>query len=488
MYQRNTRIVTVDYHAFFKRLQGYTLTTIHLRIYYTRCLVNNEPDLLYNYAENFIQGLIVYILVHNLPVQYHNIHSDGNNYIFEFHCSTDDQALRSFLKYILIHESIAFCSQIEASIEVLEEPEALKCRLLSYRELIYPTSLFKPPHDELIEQYSAYKLTSTVSLDLLEEYYAFLEEHYTSFYIDVANRACTCWCWREQMADLIIKRHSTNGLIMFPPTFDEAKVLFYLERIVQIVPNTIPENASFPIEVIIDIDIPVEFPYTRVREISEVFTSWLAINGFQFYRRLTGSYFGGQHLLIPIQWKQAYILTGTPNTWEIYSRRAPVHLLSDSIRSAAELLVLAFCKERPQFAKYITTHIFDPHARHNRILFDITLNTLNRGRRALLSMHPSHRGICVAFNNEVLPSKSKELHSHIDFDYLRDHPSVERLTEPPRTTHMIKQNTNLLKELIDRYERVYLQFLTTLPMRFEEQYFDIPTPQIVAETPEKEEN
>lgn len=286
------------------------------------------------------------------------------------------------------------------------------------------------------------------------------------------------------MAELLVKRHSdiTNGLIMFPPTFEEAKTLLQMERIIQIVPNTIPEKASYPIELVIDIDIPPNFPYSRVREITEAFVKWLSENSLRFYRRLTGSYQCGQHIIIPVKWDQAYLLTGKPSVWEVYSRRKTVHLLSDSLRSTAELLSIAFCKEKPQYAKYITTRIFDAHSRYKRLLFDISTNTLHRGRRALLSMHPSHRGICVSFNNIKLPLKAKDLHQYIAFDELKTiknnkEPS-DHLTEEPRTNYMTYHNTTVLKDLINRYERFYLQYLTTLPTRFEERFFNMTIPQI----------
>jgi len=493
MYLKNLRDRTVDHKTFFLRLEGLSLTALHLRVYYTRCLPTDDPDLLFNYPENLIKGLISYVLVRGVSLQFHNIHSDGNNYIFDIQCTANDPILRDLLTYLFSHDSLSFCSHLDIEVEVLEPPYTLQCQLYSYRQLFYPSPLFSL--DVLSEQYQPLELTSNVSLQLLDEYYAFLEQHYEAFYQDVQGRACTCWCFRDQMAELLVKRHSdiTNGLIMFPSSFEEAKTLLQMERIIQIVPNTIPEQASFPIELVIDIDIPPNFPYKRVREITVAFIRWLSENNLRYYRRLTGSYQCGQHIIIPVKWDQAYLLTGKPSVWEVYSQRKTVHLLSDSLRSTAELVTLAFLKEKPQYAKYITTRIFDAHSRYKRLLFDISTITFHRGRRALLSMHPSHRGICVSLNNKKLPAKAKGFYQYIAFEQLKNNPSIDLLSEEPRTNYMTYHNTTILKDLINHYERFYLQYLTTLPARFEESFFNIPIPQITqlnqqTEVEEEKEN
>ncbi len=51
MYFKNIRERSVDHQSFFLRLEGLTLPSIH------------EPDLLFNYAEHLVQGIISYVLV-----------------------------------------------------------------------------------------------------------------------------------------------------------------------------------------------------------------------------------------------------------------------------------------------------------------------------------------------------------------------------------------------------------------------------------------
>lgn len=125
MYFKNNRERNVDHQSFFLRLEGFTLSSIHVRFFWTSCLPSDEPDLLFNYAEHLIQGIISYALVRNLPIEFHNVLCDTNNYIFDLKCRTDDLSLRSFLKYTLVHPSISFCSHVDLIVNLIEPPSQL---------------------------------------------------------------------------------------------------------------------------------------------------------------------------------------------------------------------------------------------------------------------------------------------------------------------------------------------------------------------------
>ena len=145
------------------------------------------------------------------------------------------------------------------------------------------------------------------------------------------------------------------------------------------------EGAEFPNEMVIDLDVPSSVPYSVVKQVSDRFAEWLAIDqGLLFHRRLTGSAKGGQHYIIPIRWTHPAILAGKTEVWEVYGRRAKRHILCDSVRDAAELLCILFQIQNPTIAHFMTTRIFDPYTRYKRLLFDVGSNSMNRGRRALL--------------------------------------------------------------------------------------------------------
>lgn len=63
MYFKNIRERSVDHQPFFLRLEGLTLSSIHLRFFWTSYISSDGPDLLFNHAEHLVLRIISYMLV-----------------------------------------------------------------------------------------------------------------------------------------------------------------------------------------------------------------------------------------------------------------------------------------------------------------------------------------------------------------------------------------------------------------------------------------
>lgn len=96
---------------------------------------------------------------------------------------------------------------------------------------------------------------------------------------------------------------------------------------------------------------------------------------------------------------------------------------------------------------------------------------MNRGRRALLSLHHSSLHVCVPLKTE-LPPTLEGLAELTSLDRLIK--SSDDLEEPSITLSIQEHNTAILRELVERHEQLYHEFFTSTPYHFEELYCHLP--------------
>ncbi|MHA2224446.1 MAG: hypothetical protein ACXAC8_04540 [Candidatus Hodarchaeales archaeon] len=476
IYRRNNRMEQLDVGDLLILLKGIDVQQVHLRFYFTRFTTEEISDLLANYPEKILQASLVYSLVHNIPLTIKSIYCDGNNYIFDINCEMSDQTtIRKVLKYLLSHESCSFVSQVEVTTR--GERETLAFRLEGIRSSSEQLSLSPKiiSSSELVDVLPSVPLQVPIDIDLLDDYYSVLRTYYHHFYQDAANRSCTIWVYRENLGEYIVKRYFQNNLIYFPESYEEVEPFLNLEKVVTIVPNSMPVTSDVPVEMILDLD-PGAIPYAITRQVSNQLAQWLLEQDLLFYRRLTGNRNGGQHFIIPVNYDKAFILSGTEETWGLYTQRSPTHVLCDSLRSVAELICLVFQRENKSLARYVTTRVFDPYSRVDRMLLDVSPNSQNRGRRALLSLHQKSLGLCVPFVESSLPESHEDFQDLVALDEaLAGHINFE---EKPSTSYMQRHNTQKLSQLVDQEICLFEEFYALPRMRFEQIHFAIPVPRV----------
>ena len=466
MYLKNDRTIIIDVPDLLELLKGISVNYFQIRFFFTRFTTDTTTDLLANYPEKLLVATLTYSLVRNYPLTIKTLFSDSNTYIFDILCESDDQTIREIFQDILQHKATSFVSKVE--IRTKGEEEELHFCLEGLNKCTYSDSLFT--HQDTVDVLSPLQLKLPIDLELLDKYYLLLNLNYNDFYQDVANRPCAVWCYREGSGEYLVKRNIMGKQIIFPDTYDKAAPLLDLEKIIQIVPNSIPNNSPCPIEIIVDLDTG-SVTYPLVKTVSDRLSQWLIDRDFLYYRRLTGSLNAGSHWIFPVKWEEAYLLAGSDSTWDVYKQRAPTHILCDSARTVAELLCLVFQKDNPDLAKFITTRIFDPYSRHGRILWDITSNSMHRGRRSIASLHHKYLTLCIPLDRDIPPTR-EELEDLVSLDEALKGDIV--FSESPRTTHMQKHNTKLLREIIDQEERLYHDYFLMPRARFEEMHFGIP--------------
>lgn len=128
-------------------------------------------------------------------------------------------------------------------------------------------------------------------------------------------------------------------------------------------------------------------------------------------------------------------------------------------------------EENVQLAPFITTRIFNPYIRYKRLLFDVSPNSMNRGRRALLSLHQSSLNVCIPYTGE-LSEKQRELEDLIMLETILT--SKEPVIETRSTSFMQEHNTQELHQIIQQYERLFQEYHTSPAARFEELHLNIP--------------
>jgi hypothetical protein len=383
LFLKNDPRLVVGVQDLLLLLRGISITYVQLRFFFVRFASDKSQDLLENYPEKFLTAVLLDALVRNLPLTIKNVFTDHNTFIFDICIEGANSAIRTILQELLLREPVAYISRIE----VYTKGEEELFFLLEGRHNFEPSHSILPQHD-MYDVIPPLPRQVPVTLEVFDKFHQLLAQYYPIFFYDVKNRFCTIWCAQDGRGSYTVKRHVGGVKVVFPPTFEEAEALFQIEQIVQVVPNLVPETVSHPQEIVIDLDIDSSVPYSIVKQVSDRFAEWLVLDqGLLFHRRVTGSLRGGQHFILPVHWTYPAILAGKVEVWEVYNRRSAKHILCDSARDAAELLCLLFQIQNPTLAPFCTTRIFHPYSRYKRILFDVGSNSMNRGRRALLSLH-----------------------------------------------------------------------------------------------------
>lgn len=467
LFLKNDPRLVVGVQDLLLLLRGISVSYVQLRFFFIRFTSDTRQDLLENYAEKFLTAVLLDTLVRNLPLTIRNVFTDHNTFIFDICIEGANSAIRTILQELLLREPIAYVSRVEVHTKGEEEELFF---------LLEGRHNFEPSHS-ILPQYDIYDVIPPlprqvpITLEDFDKFHQLLAQNYPIFYRDVKNRYCTIWCAQDGRGSYTVKRHVGGSKVAFSATFEEAEPLFQIERIVGVVPNLIPESIPYPQEIVIDLDIHNTVQYPIVKQVSDSFSEWLADLGLSFHRRLTGSLHGGQHFILPIRWTYPAILAGKIEVWEVYNRRSTKHILCDSARDAAELLCILFQVQNTTLATFCTTRIFHPYFRHKRILFDVGSNSMNRGRRALLSLHHNSLHVCVPLKTE-LPPTPEGLAELTSLDRLIE--SSGDLEEPSVTRTMQEQNTAILRELVERHEQLYHEFFTSNPYHFEELYCHLP--------------
>lgn len=474
MYQENLRTLQLNVNELLHALIDVKINTVKLRFFYTRWdELDSAKDLLDNYPEKFLTALIRYIFTNNYPITIMNVFCDANTWIYDVKIgpSDDNFLLRTILQEILTEAPVSFSSHVEVVVTD-QHNHLFEFRLDGFKQLEYSYTLFTKSKSSKPINYPPVKIDMPVSYKTLDKYYLLLRTNYSTFYTDVKNRYCTCWCIREGIGDFIIKRYVNDQSIRFPSSFDLAEPLLQTERITQIVPNCLPFTHDIPIELCIDVDVPKTMDYLIVKQVTDTFASWLKKLGLFYLRRLTGNLHGGQHFILPLYWPKASILNSKGEVWEVYVRRTIPQILCDSVHALGILVSLLFQKNYPSLARYITTHIFDPYIRHQRLLFDLSPNAWNRGRRSILSLHHSSQNVCVPYNKDELPVKIEDYLNLCSLDLLLAQQTA--ITEPVITKEIIHTNSAILAELVSQHDRLFIDYGSSNVRRFEAQFFDIP--------------
>ena len=156
----------------------------------------------------------------------------------------------------------------------------------------------------------------------------------------------------------------------------------------------------------------------------------------------------------------------------MYVRRAIPQILCDSVHALGTLLSILFQKNYQSLARYVTTHIFDPYLRHQRLLFDLSPNAWNRGRRSILSLHHSSQSICIPYKEDELPAKKDDYLNLCSLDLLLAQDTS--ITEPVITKDRVHTNSAILAELVRQHDRLFIEYSSSNVRRFEAQFFNIP--------------
>jgi hypothetical protein len=468
---KNDRRIVVGVRDLLGVLKGISVQAVQIRLFWTRYTVNQSNDLRTNYPSKLLQSITEKTLVRNYPLSFHQVFSDKNTYIYDLCCAGGGQINREVLAEVLHHEAVSFCDKVEVLTTSTEStPDRELFFLLRGRQMVdYPQTILpqNTPYDVIDPE----ECSLPITVELLENYYTLLERHWEAFYTDVHDRYCTVWCATENRGEYTVRRNLWGQKIMFPPSFAESHPMLQINRMVQIVPNTLPESLNHPIEIVIDLDIPPELPYTTIKQVTDRFCEWLIEQGLWFLRRATGSSKAGQHIIVPCQWTDPVLLCGKTEVWSVYTLRPYRHILSDSSRDVCELLCLLFQTQNPTIAQYMTTRIFNPFSRHKRILFDVFSCSMNRGRRALLSLHHNSLNVCVPLTTD-LPATHEEFLDLVALDLLLEQ---DTLIAEPRVSRAIQEsNTRILQDMADRYNHMYQDFYSLTAAQFDEQYGNIP--------------
>lgn len=275
-------------------LKDCELLEFHLRFSYARFTLDSHTDLKTNYAEKLVQAFITWGLTRNVPYQFENVFCDHNHFIFDVRCQAEDRVLRGTLAFLFRHVASLFATTIECRLHTKDRE--IKVVLESYRPGLIQEPLFTP--EENATRFSPKNTELDVTPEFLKSYYEFLNQNYDGFYQDVKHRACTVWLARKGWGEYQPRRYLDQKPIFFPTTFEELEGLLERYPVVAIVPNSTREDVSQPVELTIDIDPPTSMPFEVVRASSDAFATWLTQVGFQYSRRLTGSFHGGQHFVL----------------------------------------------------------------------------------------------------------------------------------------------------------------------------------------------
>ena len=89
----------------------------------------------------------------------------------------------------------------------------------------------------------------------------------------------------------------------------------------------------------------------------------------------------------------------------------------------------------------------------------------------MYSLHKNSLNVCVPLVND-LPTTKEELEDMVALETVLDEKHSAK--EQPITPHIQHNNTLVLQDMIERYDRLYQEYFTTTATRFEETHFNIP--------------
>ncbi|MHA2295470.1 MAG: hypothetical protein ACXADA_05600 [Candidatus Hodarchaeales archaeon] len=486
MYLFNRQRQRLDTRGFMCSLPG-ELEGLTFRFFFTRFTSeDNHTDLLTNYPEKVLTKAITRGLVMNLQVHVSVLHCDENVYVYDIvvEGKRQESRLHDFAGWLVSTEPAGFASLVE--VVATTRDRKVPVILLGYQDgqrqprVYRQWTMFKQrKKKKRIKQFKPKLVEPPLTHEELKEYHELLEREYQSFFSDVEERACAIWSIPpDWLGPFSIRRYvpfaDTREKIIFGSDAKEAMAFLSALNVLQIVPNTLPETMPYPVELLIDADVPRSVGHDKVKLVTDRFDEWLKNAGFEYQRRLTGSTSGGQHFVLPVLWESPWLLAGKPYLWEDYARRPNRKILSDSLRTTGEVLCLAFQLENPDLAKIVTTRVFDKHSRYRRILLDTTPNSVNKGRRSILSMHQATGNLCVPMTGDF-PDSREALEAMTSLETVKEL-GISSFKGWKRTGRAKRINTSLLAEITSEYEQIFIEFTTTTKQRFEEHWLDLPVP------------
>ena len=418
------RIINIP--AFVHSLAEGNNPTITFRLHYAPSNPDTSP------CRNMSASIVNAFLSYGQPFDCKFIHQDENYEVLDIGFS------KNFFKIFLTDPKILSLLQQASIVEVLSENQkSIKTFLGQDLPKNFPTSFMASNLSYVTPAVTKHVLPP----EYVDLWIALLQEKFKDFYQDVKDKVCSIEYYSGGQFKIKRKFSSEKPAIFTDPS--DVQLLKDLQA-VAIIPNCHPfnyEQRPLPVEAIIDAD-PSRFTTDQEKLfIMNALTEYLIQRNFVFHKHLSNGTHSGFHLIIQLELFNPFNMITNIASPQNYFHNLQEKIIINSVRESVVAFLLDFLRVyKSDSILNMASVEQNPYKLH----LEVSRNSFNVGRRALLSMHKGTNSIVLPlpFSEFLTNSSLKDYTTLAVIDQAYAHSN--ELHEEPFTQSDIRKNTALM--------------------------------------------